>query len=143
MSPRERPQLAINVTWTWPVTIGMLVLVMIPIWGPLMPPLEGAVWPVTSKVVFVDQQITEDGRLVRMSYTKNRDCEIIGVSMDRVGTPIDFEPVAGSLDALVTRGTGPQISRQWFVGDRSIEGLRLRFLHRCSPWWTTVTVAFP
>ena len=83
MSPHEHRQFAINVTWTWPVVICLLVLAMIPIWGPLMPPLDGTVWPVTSKVTFVDQQPTEGWLLARMSYTKNRDCEIIGVSLDR------------------------------------------------------------
>lgn len=143
MSPHEQRQFTINVTWTWPVVICLLVLAMIPIWGPLMPPLDGTVWPVTSKVTFVDQQPTEGGLLARMSYTKNRDCEIIGVSLDRAGVPIEFEPVAGSLEALTTRGTGPQISRQWFIGADSTDGLRLRFIHRCSPWWMTVTIAFP
>ena len=70
MSPHEQRQFAINVTWTWPVVICLLVLAMIPIWGPLMPPLDGTVWPVTSKVNFVDQQPTEGGLLARMSYTQ-------------------------------------------------------------------------
>lgn len=143
MSPLERRQLAIHVTWTWPAVIVLFVLAMLPIYGPLLPPLEGAVWPVTSKVSFVNAAPTEGGLTARMSYTKLRDCEIIGVSLDRNGVPIEFEPVAGSLEALTTRGTGPQISRQWFIGADSTDGLRLRFIHRCSPWWMTVTIAFP
>ena len=123
--------------------IVLFVLAMLPIYGPLLPPLEGAVWPVTSKVSFVNAAPTEGGLTARMSYTKLRDCEIIGVSLDRNGVPIEFEPVAGSLEALTTRGTGPQISRQWFIGADSTDGLRLRFIHRCSPWWMTVTIAFP
>lgn len=79
----------------------------------------------------------------RMSYNKNRDCEVIGVSMDRNGVPVEFEPVGGSLDNLITRGTGPQISRLWFIGDDSVEGLRLRLLHRCNPFYITVTIAYP
>ena len=142
MSPGAK--LAINITWTWPAVIALLVFAMLPIWGPLMPPLEGALWPVTSKVTFINQATTpEGGTLARMSYVKNRDCEIIGVSMDRAGLPVDFEPVAGSLDNLTTRGTGPQISRQWLIGDDSIQGLRLRFIYRCHPLWTTVTIVYP
>lgn len=141
MSPGAK--LAIDVTWTWPVMIVLLVFAMLPIWGPLMPPLEGSLAPVTSKVTFTSQASTEGGMLVRMAYTKNRDCEIIGVSMDRDGVAIEFEPVTGSTDNLVTRGTGPQISRQWFIGDDKVDGLRLRFLHRCHFWWTTVTIAYP
>jgi hypothetical protein len=121
----------------------MLFLAMVPIWGPLLPPVEGYLAPVTSKVSFVNAAPTEGGLTARMSYTKLRDCEVIGVSLDRGGVPIEFEPIAGSLEALTTRGTGPQISRQWFIGADSTDGLRLRFIHRCSPWWMTVTIAFP
>lgn len=121
----------------------MLFLAMVPIWGPLLPPVEGYLAPVTSKVSFVNAAPTEGGLTARMSYTKLRDCEIIGVSLDRKGVPVEFEPVSGSLDALTTRGTGPQISRQWFIGNEDTEGLRLRFVHRCNPLFTTVTVAFP
>jgi len=143
VSPHERRQFAINFTWSWPAVLTLLFLAMLPIWGPLLPPIEGAVWPVTSKVSFVEQSSTQDGITTRMSYVKNRDCEIIGVSMDRLGVPVEFQPVSGSLDKLSTRGTGPQISRQWFIGDTNLEGLRLRFLHRCSPLWITVTLAYP
>lgn len=143
MPPHERRQFAISVTWTWPVIIGLLVLAMIPIWGPLMPPLEGAIAPVTTKVTFIDVKAVEGGLTARMSYTKNRDCEIVGVSLDRNGVPIDFQPVTGSLDKLTTRGTGPQISREWFIGSDNTDGLRLRWIHRCHFLWTTVTIAFP
>jgi hypothetical protein len=143
MTPRERRMVALDITWSWPVTILLLVAVLLPIYGPLIPPLEGSLLPVTSKVKFTDVTPTEGGLLVRMNYVKNRDCQIIGVSMDKNGVPIEFEPVSGSTDALVTRGTGPQISRQWFVGNDSLDDLRLRWIHRCGPWWTTVTVAFP
>lgn len=132
-----------RLVWTWPGALAVLILAMLPVWGPLVPPLEGAVWPVTSKVTFVEQKLVAGGFTVRMSYNKLRDCEIIGVSMDRNGVPIEFEPVNGSVDKLTTRGTGPQISREWFIGSDRIDELRLRFIHRCSPFWTTVTIAFP
>ena len=143
MSPHERRQLAINVTWTWPMVIILLVLSMLPAWGPLLPPLEGAILPVTTKVKFINVKPVDGGLAVRMSYQKLRDCQILGVSMDKNNVPIEFEPLVGSVDTLVTKGTGPQISREWFVGVDSVVGIRLRWIHRCGPWWTTVTVAFP
>jgi len=136
-------KLTVDITWTWPVMIALLALAMLPVWGPLLPPMEGFAMPVTSKVTFVQQTPVEGGLHVRMSYTKNRDCEILGLSMDREGVPIDFEPVIGSVDNLVTKGTGTQVSRLWFVGDEKVDGLRLRFLHRCHPWFITVTTAYP
>jgi hypothetical protein len=143
MSPHERRQFAVNVTWTWPMVLTLLFLAMIPVWGPLLPPLEGALAPVTTKVAFIQQTPVEGGLNVRMSYEKLRDCQILGVSMDKNGVPVEFEPVVGSVDALVTRGTGPQISRLWFVGNDNVTDVRLRWIHRCSPLWTVVTVAYP
>lgn len=143
MSPHERRQFTINFTWSWPVMIVLLILAMLPIYGPLIPPIEGAIAPVTSKVTFIQQTPAEGGLTARMSYTKLRDCEIIGVSMDKNGVPIEFEPVVGSTDNLSTRGTGPQISRLWFAGTDDLSGVRLRWYHRCNPFWIAVTVAFP
>jgi hypothetical protein len=136
-------KLAVDITWTWPVMVALLALAMLPVWGPLLPPVEGSVMPVTTKVTFVDLRAAEGGMTARMSYVKNRNCEILGVSMDRNGVPVEFEPVQGSTDNMVTRGTGPQISRVWFIGDDSLNGLRLRFVHRCNPLFVTVTIAYP
>lgn len=55
MSPHERRQFAVNVTWTWPMVLALLFFAMLPIWGPIVPPLEGAVAPVTSKITFIQQ----------------------------------------------------------------------------------------
>jgi hypothetical protein len=136
-------KLALDLTWSWPVTVLLLVVTLMPLYGPLLPPLEGQFLPVTSKVRFVDVIEVDGGLRTRMSYTKLRDCQILGVSMDRNGMPVEFEPVVGSTDSLVTRGTGPQISREWFVGASKLDDVRLRWIHRCNPLWTVVTVAFP
>ena len=121
----------------------LFLFAMLPVWGPLIPPIEGAVWPVTSKVTFVDQTAVSGGLKARMSFTKLRNCEIVGLSLDKNNVPIEFEPITGYIGSLVTRGTGPQITRFWFIGADSIDGMRLRFIHRCNPLWTTVTVVFP
>lgn len=143
MSPHERRQFTVNFTWSWPAVLTLLFLAMIPIWGPLTPPLEGQLLPVTTKVKFINTRPVEGGVILRMSYEKMRDCQILGVSMDKNGVPIEFEPVAGSLDVLTTRGTGPQISREWFAGTDKLDDVRLRWVHRCNPLFTTVTLAFP
>lgn len=143
MNDHERRQFAISVAWTWPVVIILLVFAMVPIWAPIIPPLAGLIAPVTGKVTFIEQTPVEGGMHTRMSYYKNFDCTIEGVSLDRNGVPIIFEPVVGSLKTLTTKGTGPQISQLWFIGDDKIEGLRLRWIHRCNPYFLTVTIAFP
>lgn len=143
MPPAERRQFAVNFTWSWPAILTLLFFAMLPIWGPLMPPLEGALFPVTTKVKFVNVKAVEGGLVLRMSYVKLRDCQILGVSMDKNGVPIEFEPVAGSVDVLTTRGTGSQISREWFVGTDDVSDVRLRWAHRCNPFWIVVTIAYP
>lgn len=145
MTAHEQRQFAISVAWTWPVVIVLLIFAMVPIWAPIIPPLAGLIAPVTGKVTFIEQTPVEGGLTTRMSYYKNLDCELLsgGVSVDRDGVPVLFEPVNGSLKTLVTKGTGPQISQLWFLGDSSTEGLRLRWIHRCNPYFLTVTVAYP
>lgn len=141
MSPGRK--FAIDVTWSWPVVFLLAIAILLPVWGPLVGPIEGMIAPVTGKVTFIQRTEVEGGFTVRMSYTKLRNCEIVGVSMDQNGVAIEFEPVENSQATLTTRGTGPQISREWFVGARDLDGLRLRWLHRCSPFYITVTVAYP
>lgn len=65
MSPHERRQFAVNVTWTWPMVLALLFFAMLPIWGPIVPPLEGAVAPVTSKITFIQQTQVEGGITAR------------------------------------------------------------------------------
>lgn len=141
MSPTVR--FAVQFTWTWPVTIILLIIAMIPVYGPLMPPIDGALWPVTSKVTFIEQRATEGGVIIRMRYVKNRDCELAGLALDRHGVPIEMDPVQNSENRLTTRGTGLQVSREWFIAADSLDDMRLRFIHRCNPLWLTVTVAYP
>lgn len=141
MSPTAK--FAIQFTWTWPVMILLLIIAMIPVYGPLMPPIDGTLAPVTSKVTFIEQRAVDNGLVVRMRYTKNRDCEFVGVTMDRRGVPIEFDPVQGSKNRLTTRGTGLQVSREWFIGADKLDDIRLRFIHRCNPLWLTVTVVYP
>ena len=78
-----------------------------------------------------------------MRYVKNRDCEIVGLALDRHGVPIEMDPVQNSKNRLTTRGTGLQVSREWFIAADSLDDMRLRFIHRCNPLWLTVTVAYP
>ena len=141
MSPTAK--FAVQFTWTWPVMIVLLIIAMIPVYGPLMPPIDGTLAPVTSKITFIEQRAVDNGLVARMRYTKNRDCEIVGVAMDRHGIPIEFEPIAGSENRLTTRGTGLQVSREWFIGADKLDDIRLRFIHRCNPLWLTVTVVYP
>ena len=128
--------------WSWPGAIAILLVAMLPVYGPLVPVIEGEVAPVTSKVEFVDvTPLASGGFTVRMRFTKYRDCEYLGATLDANGMPVDFAPVAGGTPE--TLSTGERLSRPWFVGATSLDGLRLRWSHRCNPFWTTITVVYP
>lgn len=141
MSP-SRNRFAIGVTWSWPITVLLLLLILMPIYAPLMPTIEGNFSPVTGKVEFVDITPVPGGFVARMQYIKLRNCEYLGASLDKAGTPIEFSPYNGP-PPTGTFPTGPQLSRPWFIGAANLDGLRLRWVHRCNPLWLTVTVAYP
>lgn len=132
---------AMRVTWSWPVTIILLVMGMLPLYGPLMPTIDGSLLPVTSKVQFVDVHPVEGGLSVRLQFKKLRDCEFLGVTADRDGVSVPFDPVAGGLP--ITLPTGDRVSRPWLLGTTDLDGIRIRWVHRCNVYYTTVTVGYP
>ena len=141
MTPTERKMRLPQMVWTWPGATIVLMLLMLPIYGPMIPVVEGGLFPVTGKVEFIEVHPVEGGVSVRMKYTKLRDCEFIGVALDDNGFPVTFDPVAGG--APLTLPTGDRLSRPWLVGADTVDGLRLRWVHRCNPFWTTITVGYP
>lgn len=139
--PSRTTERLMEITWAWPTVILLLFFVLLPIYGPLMPVIEGQFLPVTSKVVFKNVTPVEGGLSVRMQFEKLRDCEFLGVTADRDGISVDFEPINGGLP--ITLPAGDRLSRPWLLGSTDLEGIRLRFTHRCGPWWITVTVGYP
>ena len=139
MSPSARA--AMSFTWSWPGTLILLAAVMFIMWTPVMPTADGLLFPVTSQIKFIDVKPVEGGLSVRMDFIKLRDCQYLGVAADREGIPIQFEPIAG--DEPMTLPTGQRVSRPWFLGTEHLDGLRLRWAHRCSPFWITVTQGYP
>jgi hypothetical protein len=138
---KRRERAIMEITWSWPVTILLLIVAMSPFVLPLLPQFDGRFFPVTSKVKWLDVQPADGGVTAKMSYVKLRDCEYLGSSIDRDGLPIPLNPVSGQKPQ--TFPTGTRVSAPWFIGSSDLEGLQLRFVHRCNPWFTTVTVAYP
>lgn len=133
----------LKVTWSWPGTIALLVLLMFPLYAPLFPRIEGALLPVTGKIVFVEITLAPDGisTIARMQFEKLRDCEYLGVTADRAGEPVSMEPVSGG--APISLPAGKRLSRPWLFGTLDLADIRIRWVHRCNPFWTTVTVGYP
>jgi len=141
MSPQS--EAVIRFTWSWPVLLALLTLILFPLYAPLFPTVEGRVMPVTGKIVFVDVHPGPDGKstLLRMKYEKLRDCELLGVTADHGGDPLDFDRVDGG--PPITVPTGWRISGVWRISVTDLSGIRIRWVHRCNLFWTTVTVGYP
>lgn len=139
MSPLDK--LAMRATWSKPGVLALLLVLGFPFYATTFPRFDGWLFPVTSKVELLDVQPTDGGVTVRLAYTKLRDCEYLGSTMDRDGMPVDFYPVTGGQPT--TLATGRHLSRPWFVGSADISGLHLRFVHRCNPLYLTVTDVYP
>ena len=148
---------------TWfnrPMAVVLLLAAMLPFYGPLMPTIEGGLLPVTTSIVFVDpvtrlplldaagEQIvplTADPAdptsiLVRFTFTKLRACEYLGTNAQIKGITVDFESASAPSG---TRLPGQITSPVWRLHATSLKDLEVRFIHRCNPFWLTVTKAYP
>jgi len=129
--------LAIKSMTAWPMMVLLALVALLPLYGPWFPPIEGALFPVTSKIT-VGEAVAHDGSMLfRFSYEKYRTCEIVGVEATINGKPVDF----GRADDTPpgTRIPGDQTSRVWRLGSPSLDGLAVFFIHRCHPYWITIT----
>ena len=139
MSPLDRA--IMRATWSWPSITLLLIVALFPFYGSQFPRFDGWLFPVTGKMTFSDVRPADGGVTVRLSYTKLRDCEYLGASMDHEGVSVDFYPVDGGVPT--TLATGQHVSRPWFIGSPTVDGLHLRFVHRCNPLYTTVSDVYP
>lgn len=115
----------------------MAGLFAVPIYGPFMGGLEGRFFPVNSGISIVSQKPLGDGLEIVFEYTKFRQCEFVGADVSQGGKFVMFFPVNGR---ALTRGLGEQMSREWYVGTKSLAGLEIWFSHRCGPLWITRTL---
>lgn len=131
----------LEVAWGWPVVVLLLFFALLPVYAPLMPSLEGAIRPVTSKIDFVDVKPYEDGLSLRMHYFKLQDCVYRSASADKDGVFVSFVPIAGGEPA--TYPTGERLSQPWKIGTTNLGDIRIRWVHECHPYWDTVTIGYP
>lgn len=127
----------------WASLTILLAMLFLPVYGPIMSYVEGDWWPVTSKVEFIDTKAVDEGTITRFSYVKNRTCELAGVVMKRGGMEVEFSPVFKSSQVAQTRLPGKNVSRLWLAAVPNFDGVELTFLHRCHPFWITVTRVYP
>jgi hypothetical protein len=117
------------------------VIGAVQIGGPLMAPIEGALFLVTSKITFVS--VVPDGGdlLVQFTYDKLRLCKAPSIGGNQAGKPV---PMALAVPGPVqTRILGPQLSGIWRFKTKTLDGLDVYYLHECGPFWLTLTKVFP
>lgn len=132
--------------WSWPAVYTSLTILILAVFGPWIGTVDGALFPVTTKVELLNIEAGPDGTtLFRMSFEKTRPCTLIGVTMTRNRVSIPASAVAGGAPPG-TLATGPRLSQQWQVfGPPPLEdNFGIVWAHACpfAPW-TTYTVAYP
>ncbi len=117
------------------------------------PAFETKYNPVVSKLEITSMRQLSDGRTeIRAAFRKLRNCEYIGLAW-YVGTrPDRFERVPVTLmrdqddTGSPNRPVGYQSVGPWIIG-LSIDDLRghsfAQLVHRCHPFWNTITDFFP
>ncbi len=127
----------------WPTLVLLTLASLLPVYGPFMVYVEGAVLPVTTKIRVLEPVLLEDGLALnfRYSYTKLRACEYVGVEARLGADRIDFDRVPGQ-PVVGTRGPGRQVSAMWRLAATSLNGVEIWFIHRCSFLWLTMTKVY-
>lgn len=118
------------------------LLLALPIYGPVMPAVEGWLLPVTTKIAPVNLVADGEGMDFRFQFTKMRACEYLGTEARMAGYHLEFyqkvDPGGHS-----TRMVGAQTSNLWHLNAKTLDGVTIWFIHRCSPLWLTYTLAYP
>jgi hypothetical protein len=135
---------AYRVMNSWVTFFALGFFLTLPLWGPQMSTWEGMILPVTTKVDWVDVTPAADGVEFRFAYSKLRSCEFVNVVMeDAKGREVTLDLVDRLAPPPSTRLIGKQVSRLWHADIPTLDGVKLFFVHRCSPLWLTVTQGAP
>jgi hypothetical protein len=117
------------------------------------PWIETRYFPPVSKLTILAMHDDADGNAVIDAYfTKQRDCEYIGISWFRGQPSGDFERVPVILQrrdgdtSSPNRPVGSQRAGPWIVGVPSVDIPKdsfARLHHRCNPFWVSTTDFYP
>ena len=135
--------------------VAVLIAASIPAWVPLMPKLEGHVAPVLSKlsVSVVEgrdrgNQAKIDGVVLYISFDKKRQCEFLSISWRDMRTGAIYPFLPDNLDGRLpeTQPTGRVTSGPWTLRGAyttDIRHLEVTTVHKCHPFWLTLTTVWP
>jgi hypothetical protein len=129
--------------WSIPGLFVIAVVFALAIFGPRIGELEGQVFPVTGKVTISDVRVSDDGTRFRMGFSKNRNCELIGITVKIRGVAVPAGPAPGEVGSNGTLATGERRSQVWLVPGSTLDDMEISWSHRCSLFWVTITHAYP
>lgn len=120
---------------------------LLPLWGPMMPRIEGRVLPVTSHwgMEPIETQGGREGARFYLRFTKLRDCDLVNYSfihretLVRANVEAEYGYTVVTLPAGEEHRTGPFIA--WGVSD--ITDYTAVTVHRCHPFWLTISEVYP
>jgi hypothetical protein len=131
---------AFLVTHNWIAILIIGLILLMPVYIPMLAQADGTMFPVTTNMSIVPPVVTADGGGLnfRFGYTKARQCEYIGIEAKYRGVHADFFPLPGQ-PPPGTRLVGTQLSQMFHLDAPDLDGLDIWTIHRCSPFWLTVT----
>lgn len=117
------------------------------------PWVETKYFPPVSKLTILAMHDDDDGNAIIDAYfTKQRDCEYIGIAWFKGAPDGSFERVPVILQrrdgdtSSPNRPVGSQRAGPWIIGisspDIATESFA-RLYHRCNPFWVTTTDFYP
>lgn len=117
------------------------------------PALESRYWPVLGKLEFTKvESVTDNTSIVRVRFTKERDCEYMGIAWYYGSSPgiserVSMIPIRDPEDtSSPNRIVGMQSAGPWRLaipaGEVSTKSYVVAY-HRCHPFWTTSTKFYP
>lgn len=127
-----------------PAVAAWIALLFIPALWPYFPRLEGRLLPVATPYVVSSETVTKEGVSFYVSFEKLRQCDFIGIAWYQGHQRLTLVLEPDRELAPATRPTGGQFTGPWLLrGVDKLEGTQSVVLHRCHPFWTTITEMWP
>jgi hypothetical protein len=104
---------------------------------------ESIVFPIVSKMQFVQSKPVEEGLEVYVQFEKYRSCEFIGITFKQGYDRIRVDFPAEDENQPKSRPKGEWVTGPWVLHTGSLEGIEVVVEHRCHLLWPVFTQLYP
>lgn len=125
-----------------PIAFAALAIVIV---HPLLPAIEGELFPVVSDATITHVEAQSNGTvLIHGEFEKFRNCAFLGLSW-YLGTPQTGSIIPVEFSKAIDRDEGPALFGPWRLLMRQDQlGQSTAIVtHRCHPFWATETHFYP